>query len=273
MTNTDVTTEVTAFAQQKGGVGKTTTTFNTGGALAAQGLDVLVVEFDPQLHLTTGLRIPLAPSGPGAANFHQALCGRWTGELGELIVPHSQPAGRLDVIPGSLDLRDHGIREMDATKAREYRLERFLRGVRGIYHHVLIDCQTAATILVENALVAADGVVMPVEAHDSSINALNGMLALIGTVEEELRSKQLDLHGLVVSRLRRPVPKVAQDVLDEYAKLAESLPVLATLALAEAVVAEAWRAARAVEEYAPRSEAAAQYRQLAQVLERKRTQR
>ncbi len=264
------TTEVTAFAQQKGGVGKTATTINVAGALAAAGHDVLVIEFDPQMHLTAALKLTPAPSGPGAPNLHQALRGTFTGSVAELVVPHSQPGGRLDVIPGSIDLRDHGIRELDQTKAREFRLQRFLAGISGVYGHVLIDCQTAYTILVENALVAAHGVVMPVEAEDSSLNALDGMLALIASVEAELRDKPLHLHGLVVSMLRRPVTKVAQGVLERFAELSESLPVLATVPWSGSTVGEAWRYGTTVEEYAPKSEAAEAFRAIARRVDGRR---
>src|SRR4051812_28673438 len=88
---------IITVANQKGGVGKTADAVGLAGALAEMGFNVLLVDMDPQGHLTaSALRLPRAASGENAANLYRALTGKFDGPLAELIVTHSEPAGRLD---------------------------------------------------------------------------------------------------------------------------------------------------------------------------------
>src|SRR5581483_3320787 len=82
------TTDVISVTNQKGGVGKTATTINLGGALAEAGRNVLLVDLDPQGHLTDGLKLDQAPTGAGAANLYRALVGEYAGSMADLIAPH-----------------------------------------------------------------------------------------------------------------------------------------------------------------------------------------
>lgn len=257
-------TYVTSVTNQKGGVGKTATTINVGGALAAAGRNVLLVDLDPQGHMTEGLQLAPAFDGEGAANLYRALVGDYVGSIGDLITAHSAPAGRLDVVPNCLEMFK-ASRDIDKTKAREHRLDRLLRSVRGVYDHVLIDAPPSLDILTDNALTAADGVLIPVQAEDSSLRALRLLLPQIASVDADLRTKPLQIHGLVVSLLRTPVTKVSQSVLDRFAELPD-LPVLGTLPIS-VTVTEAWRYGKTVLDYAPKSTHADTYRTLARVLE------
>lgn len=261
-----VSTQITAVTNQKGGVGKTATTKNVGGALAALGKNVLLVDLDPEGHLTEAMKLPMAQSGPGEANLLQALTGRYAGTMADLIVAHSQPVGRLDVIPTALEMLVSGVREVDQLKAREYRLQKLLKAVEGVYDHVLIDCPPSLDILTDNALTAADGVLIPVQAEDSSIKALKLLLPQIAATDADLRDKPLHIHGLVVNLLRRPVSKLAQSVLDTFEQL-DGLPILGTVPFSTVTVAEAWRYGRTVDDYAPGSENAETYRAIARVLD------
>lgn len=256
-------THITAVTNQKGGVGKTATTIGVAGALASTGHNVLVVDLDPQGHLTDGLKIPQAPSGIGAANLYRALIGEYTGPLVDLAVTHSAPAGRLDVVPNAFEMF-MAVRDVDKVKAREQRLAKLLDPARGVYDHVLIDPPPSLDILTDNALTAADGVLIPVEAEDSSLKALELLLPQIASVDADLRVKPLELHGLVVSRLRRPVNLLAKSVLEEFDKL-DGLPVLATVPLS-VVITEAWRYGKTPADYAPESEHAEAYRSIAETL-------
>lgn len=258
------TTHITAVTNQKGGVGKTATTIGVAGALAEQGRNVLVVDLDPQGHLTDGLKVPQAPSGPGVPNLYRALTGEYTGPLAEMAVTHSAPAGRIDVVPNAFEMF-MAVRDVDKVKAREQRLAKLLDQARGSWDHVLIDPPPSLDILTDNALTAADGVLIPVEAEDSSLKALELLLPQVASVDADLRTKPLELHGLVVSRLRRPVNTLAKSVLDELAKL-DGLPVLATVPLG-VVITEAWRYGKTPVDYAPDSEHAEAYRTLAKVLD------
>ncbi len=258
------TTLITAVTNQKGGVGKTATTIGVAGALAEAGRHVLVVDLDPQGHLTDGLKVPQAPSGPGAANLYRALVGDYAGPLAGLITPHSEPAGRIDLVPNAFEMF-MAVRDVDKTKAREQRLAKVLAPARGSYDHVLIDSPPSLDILTDNALTAADGVLIPVQAEDSSLKALELLLPQIGSVDADLRVKPLELHGLVVNLLRRPASTLARSVLDELGAL-DGLPILATVPLS-VTVTEAWRYGKTVVDYAPDSEHAEAYRTLAKVLD------
>lgn len=257
------TTLITAVTNQKGGVGKTATTIGTAGALAEAGHNVLVVDLDPQGHLTDGLKVPKAPSGTGAANLYRALVGEFTGSLADLIATHSEPAGRIDVVPNAYEMF-MAVRDVDKVKAREQRLAKMLAPARGVYDQVLIDSPPSLDILTDNALTAADGVLIPVQAEDSSLTALQLLLPQIASVDADLRTKPLELHGLVVNLLRRPVNTLAKSVLDELAAL-DGLPILATVPLS-VVITEAWRYGKTPVDYAPDSEHAEAYRTLAKVL-------
>jgi len=260
----DTHTHVTAVTNQKGGVGKTATTIHLGGALAEAGRNVLLIDLDPQGHLTDGLSLDQAPTGDDAANLYRALVGEYTGSVADLIAEHSRPAGRLDVVPNTVEMF-LAVRELDRSRAREHRLARLLSAFRGVYDHVLIDAPPSLDVLTDNALTAADGVLIPVQAEDSSLKALRLLLPQIAAVDADLREKPLTLHGLVVNLLRRPVNKLAQSVLDEL-ELLDGLPVLGTVPLS-VTVTEAWRHGRTVVDYAPDSEHAQVYRSLAKTLD------
>lgn len=260
-------TYVTAVTNQKGGVGKTATTINVAGALAEQGRNVLVVDLDPEGHMTDALKVEQAPEGDGKANLYRALVGEYTGSILDLIAEHSAPAGRLDVIPTTFDMIS-AVRGIDATKAREQRLARLLRSVRGIYDHVLLDAPPSLDILTDNALTAADGVLVPVQAEDSSLKALRLLLPQIASVDADLRDAPVHIHGLVVNLLRRPPGILARSVLAEFATL-DGLPIIGTVPVS-VIITEAWRYGRTVVDYAPDSEHAEVYRTLAKTLENAR---
>lgn len=261
------TTLITAVTNQKGGVGKTATTIGVAGALAEAGFHVLVVDLDPQGHLTDGLKVPQALSGLGSANLYRALIGEFAGPVTDLVATHSAPAGRIDVVPNAFEMF-MAVRDVDKVKAREQRLAKLLGPARGVWDHVLIDSPPSLDILTDNSLTAADGVLIPVEAEDSSLKALELLLPQIASVDADLRIKPLELHGLVVSRLRRPASLIAQSTLAEFAKL-DGLPVLATVPLS-VTITEAWRYGRTTVDYAPDSEHADAYRAVAKVLEASR---
>lgn len=256
----------TAVVNQKGGVGKTATTLNVGGALAELGRQVLLIDLDPQGHLTDAMGKPAAGAEPGAGTLPAALTGTWDGPADELVVEHSKvpsTGGRLALIPNALEMFTVG-RELDRMRAREHRLTRFVAGLAPSWDHVLFDCPPSLDILTDNALTAADGVLVPVQAEDSSLKALRLLLAQVEAVDADLRDSPLHLHGLVVSLLRRPPSLLARSVLDALQTM--PLPVLATLPQG-VVVTEAWRMGQTVLAYAPESEHAEAYRTLAKVLD------
>lgn len=258
--------KTTAVVNQKGGVGKTATSAGVAGALAELGRRVLVVDLDPQGHLTSALKIADPGDGPTLA---MALTGQWAGSALDLAVSHSAPgSGRLDVIPNSVDMFMVG-RELDQLRAREGRLERVLETLGSVYDHVLIDCPPALDILTDNALTAADGVLIPVQAEDSSLRALELLLAQVDAVEAELRRTPLVLHGMVVSMLERGRGGIARSTIGRSVIAAfEDLPLPILAMVPRGVpVTEAWRYGRTVTDYAPESEHAQAYRIVAKVLD------
>jgi chromosome partitioning protein len=258
---------VVAIVNQKGGVGKTATTVNVGGALAEAGRRVVLVDLDPQGHLTQALGLALAL---GPATLAAALTGRYDGDPAALVTVHGSRQWQMGVIPNAPDMFAVG-REIDQMRAREHRLARVLAPLAagGLFDFCLVDCPPALDILTDNALTAADGVLVPVQAEDSSLYALRLLLAQVTALEAELRREPLIMHGLVVSMLERgpegrAKSRLGQSVLDAFDAL--PLPVLATVPRGVPVT-EAWRMGITVPQHAPASEHAAAYALLAKALD------
>ena len=163
---------VIAVANQKGGVGKTTTTINLGAAMAESDKRILVVDLDPQANATTGLGI----SNRGLqGSIYEVIIQQTT--VGEVICTTEVP--NLEVVPSSLALAGAEI-ELVTAFSREHRLERALETVADEYDVILIDCPPALGLLTVNALVAAQEVLVPIQCE---YYALEGLGQLVGNVD------------------------------------------------------------------------------------------
>jgi chromosome partitioning protein len=255
--------DIFAFANQKGGVGKTANTINVGAALAEQGRRVLLVDFDPQGHLSEALG---AGETADERTMRGWLLGEWRGDPHEMVARHRE---QLHVLPTNVDmsLLERGLYQVNN---RERRLAKLLEHFEGEYDAALIDCAPSLGVITDTALMAARrrdghraGIVVPVEAEDSSIRALRLLLRQIGLLSMEM-DIDLDVLGLVPSRVDVRDGEIVASTLEAFRALGEP-PVIAEIRK-RTEVRRAWRERVSVLEYAPKSDVADWYRELAKVV-------
>ncbi|MFL6143567.1 MAG: ParA family protein [Labedaea sp.] len=245
--------KVLALCNQKGGVGKTTSTINLGAALTEFGRRVLLVDFDPQGALSVGLGIP-------AQNLHQTiynvLIERSVG-IHEVIIPTCVEG--MDLLPSNIDLSAAEV-QLVSEVGREHTLVRTLRPVIPDYDYVLIDCQPSLGLLTVNALAAADGVLIPLECEFFS---LRGVALLIDTIEKvrERLNPKLDITGILATMFDpRTVHsrEVMARVVEAFSDTVFDTVINRTVRFPETTVA-----GEPITKWAPRSAGAKAYRHLA----------
>ena len=185
---------ILAIANQKGGVGKTTTAINLGTALAAVGKQVLVIDLDPQGNASTGLGIDRAQRTAGT---YDLLFDGAT--VADMVCTSSVPG--LSVVVSSMDLSGAEV-ELVGEPRREYRLRDALRREDSVFDFILVDCPPALGLLTLNALVAADAVLVPLQCE---FYALEGLSHLMRTIERVRRqfNPRLAIQGVVLTMFDR----------------------------------------------------------------------
>jgi chromosome partitioning protein len=178
---------IIAIANQKGGVGKTTSAVNLAAALAAVPKRILLIDLDPQGNATMAagfnkstLEHSITELLLGESDFNQALC-------------RSEEA--FDLIPGNIDLTAAEIQLMDMP-ARESRLKQILDPIRNHYDFILIDCPPSLSLLTLNALAAADGVIVPMQCEYFALEGLSSLINTINALKQQL-NPNLKIDGII----------------------------------------------------------------------------
>ncbi len=181
-------TRIVAIANQKGGVGKTTTAVNLAASLAATQRRVLLVDMDPQGNATMGC-------GINKREVETSACDVLLGEASAADTIISAPEGGFAVLPGNEDLTLAEVNLLQEI-GREMKLRKALAPVTGLYDFILIDCPPSINMLTINALTAADGVLIPMQCE---YYAMEGLSSLLDTIEQvrDTVNPQLELFGIL----------------------------------------------------------------------------
>jgi chromosome partitioning protein len=244
---------IIAIANQKGGVGKTTTTINLAGALAEDGLRVLCIDMDPQANLTAGLGINLNMVERSMAD----VLADNRATISEIVIATEMPG--IDVAPAHIDLASTEG-ELFTALGREQILREALEGQIDAYDYVLIDCPPNLGLLTVNGLVAATGVIIPVQTQYYAMKGLNNLVKVINAIRMKL-NRDLRILGLLPTFFDGRT-NLARDMLDELRVVGDH-HVFGSIVRNTVKLGEAPLVGRPITAYAGTSVAAQTYRALA----------
>lgn len=202
--------KIVALANQKGGVGKTTTAVNLSAYLAELKHKVLVVDIDPQGNASSGFGIDVQSS---SKTLYQFLIG----DIEEKAASHATQVSGLNILPSNIDLSGLEV-DLQGEKNREEVLKNKLAPLRDNYDFILIDCPPSLGILTINALVAADSVMIPLQCEYYALEGLTQLLRIIRLVQGST-NKALELEGILLTMYdsrTRLASSVVQDVREHF---------------------------------------------------------
>jgi chromosome partitioning protein len=219
---------VLTVANQKGGVGKSTTAVNLGAYLALAGGRVLVIDLDPQGNATTGL-------GLDHRHLEQSVYDVLTGDIEAEAAVRPTVVTNLDVLPSTIDLAGAEV-ELVSAISRESRLQRALSEVRPAYDTILIDCPPSLGLLTVNALAAADELLIPIQCEYYALEGLGQLLRNVDLVRANL-NPQLSIGGILLTMYdgrTRLAEQVVQEVRKHFSDLVYQTVVPRSVRLSEA---------------------------------------
>jgi chromosome partitioning protein len=220
--------KIIAIANQKGGVGKTTTAVNLGAALGVLEKKVLLIDADPQANATSGLGVDVQSVKYGTYQLLEHSIA-----VEDAILSTDSP--NLDLIPSHIDLVASEIELVDKA-SREYMLKKALKDSIDQYDYVLLDCAPSLGLITLNSLVAADAVIIPIQCEYFALEGLGKLLNTIKSVQK-LHNKDLDIEGLLLTmydtRLRLS-NQVVEEVKKHFGKMVFKTIIQRNIRLSEA---------------------------------------
>ncbi|MDK2806559.1 ParA family protein [Thermoanaerobacterium thermosaccharolyticum] len=251
--------KIIAIANQKGGVGKTTTTINLGYSLSASGKKVLCIDMDPQSNMTSGFGID--DSSLNCTTYNILIEER---NIKEALITLNEMNG-VSIVPSSIQLAGAEI-ELVPMLSREFRLKNSLKDIKDDYDFILIDCPPSLGLLTINALTAADSVLVPIQCEYYALEGLTQLMNTINLIKKNI-NHSLEIEGVVLTMFNART-NLSIQVVDEVKKYFKG-KVYGTIIPRNIRLGEAPSFGKPISLYDPHSKGAEAYEELAkEIIER-----